>query len=164
MALPNNSKIKVDIVSKTETDSQEEFDSEELLNIARFSIGHYCMTSCKSKCCSQGSIIVYSIDNVNAMSQSKERATELLDKKFVLARKDGYFEFQFDKCKCPSLTSDMKCSIFNSEFRPKMCKEFPLFIRGNLLVVSSFCPAVKDGTFDPYLKEFENKGFKILLQ
>jgi len=62
---------------------------------------------------------------------------------------------------CPSL-KDMKCLIHENPKRPKTCKDFPIFIIGKEIKISSRCPAKSEGKFFKFEKDAINLGYKIV--
>lgn len=63
---------------------------------------------------------------------------------------------------CPNL-SGFKCLIHKSRSRPLACREFPLFIRKDKIVMVTFrCPAAKENLLYPFLAKFKKMGYKIV--
>ena len=128
-------------------------DINKLADEARNSIARYCYEECKAYCCRKG-YLPLTEEQAKFFEKSIKDKT-LLKKlpfgKYSLSLKDG----------CPQQDKDFKCKIYNSKIKPKCCSEFPLFIEKKLLRLSPRCPAVKEGKFYPYVKQFLKLGFKI---
>jgi Fe-S-cluster containining protein len=121
---------------------------------ARNSIGQYCMEECSSLCCREGTITI--TDNeLKLMSRDRiiipGSITTFIKNQNKLNLKVG----------CPSFI-DNKCAIHFNRGRPKMCKDFPLFIYGDKIVVAHDCSAVDAGKLFPYLHKFKKMGFKLI--
>ena len=112
-------------------------------------VSEYCLTSCPAKCCHIGKLLI-----------SKELVTayNLLAKE----RSDGYFEFLIENG-CFFLRNNL-CSIHKNPLKPKICSEYPFFIRGKTLFIASSCKAVQEGIFEEDLKDLTKKEIHYLLQ
>ena len=124
------------------------FDAEKLAEKARKSIGKFCSEECKAYCCRCGNLPI-----------SKEES-ELFDKK-TLAKSGNGYTFCLQSQGCPHL-KDFKCKIHSNPLKPLACREFPLFIRNNTVLLSHRCLAVKTGLFYPYIKEFQTNGIRVI--
>lgn len=96
-------------------------DISELLNKYREQCSIFCESSCDSKCCKKGTLHFYNDDKLFAGHLTKSET--------------GFFEL---KLPCPLLKGKM-CSQYTG--RPQICADFPLFLRGKTVHISSFCPA-----------------------
>lgn len=134
-------------------------DVQQMAKKARASISRYCMEECKAYCCRKG-YLVMSLKEAELVTQNQ---ISLLEAKGVLKKiRDEEYSFDLNNqgSYCPSLV-DFKCVIHRNKNRPSACKEFPLFIQGDLVKLSPRCPAVKEGLFYPYVIKFLKKGYKI---
>jgi len=61
---------------------------------------------------------------------------------------------------CPSL-KDFKCIIHKNPKRPLTCRQFPIFIDGNMIKLSPRCLAVKQGLIYPYISQLLKLGMKL---
>lgn len=121
---------------------------------ARNSIGQYCMDECRSLCCREGTITI--TDNELKL-MTKDRI--IIPGSITIAtNNDNKLNL---KLGCPSFI-EYKCAIHRNKSRPQMCKDFPLFIYGNNIVVAHDCPAVDAGKLFPYLHKFKKMGFRII--
>ncbi len=129
-------------------------DRIELIIIeARNSLAPICYGSCQAKCCKQGKLL---LDASQIPIVAKGSQTVL--------RKDGYFELSLANIGCPNLTSENKCAIFTHNKRPKMCAEYPLFLRGKFVFVASSCTGFAQGLLEPYLLKIKELGYTVVVQ
>ncbi|MGM5482409.1 MAG: YkgJ family cysteine cluster protein [Nanobdellota archaeon] len=108
-------------------------NAEELIDKFRYNLGDFCYTQCKAYCCRKGHITIsrqeaklitgFSFYSCIFKGKMKKRG-----EKFVLSLQGG----------CPALKNKM-CSIHNNPDRPKMCKEFPLFLENDRILLSEKC-------------------------
>ena len=124
-------------------------ESDHLISSLNKKLNPYCLDHCEAKCCRIGKLFI-----------SEKNAKQM---KIPLAKRDdGYYELHLPPA-CPFL-KDNKCSIYEKSFRPKMCGEYPFFLRGKTLFMASSCSAVKAGLFDEDIEEIESKGFQAYIQ
>lgn len=126
-----------------------------LLEQARSSLGPFCSNVCKAKCCKRGKLLLEK-NQVDILCDVKDQKPPLL-----VARENGYFDFHIGLSGCPRLTKDSKCRVY--EKRPQMCRDYPLFERGETILVSSACEGFIAGKLDPYLDELKKKKKKIIV-
>ncbi|MFH1972499.1 MAG: YkgJ family cysteine cluster protein [archaeon] len=131
---------------------------EELANKARKSISNYCINECSAYCCRKGFLIVTEKELFLIKS-----CTDKDINVFVKSLENGNFSLYMGNSKfpCPSLDKNFSCKIHRKNGRPKICKDFPLFIKDGTVFLSERCFAVKNNMFYPYIIEFERRGFKI---
>lgn len=127
--------------------------AEILAKKARNSIGKFCMEECNSLCCRKGHITLTDKE-LKLVSGDK-----LININEIEVISLGTNKLCLDH-NCPSLLNQ-KCTIHINRNRPLICKEFPLFIDGNKIIVSHDCPAVEDNRLYPYLRKFKKMGFDI---
>lgn len=134
--------------------------AETLANEARNSISTYCFTECNAYCCRKGHLVLTS-NELDLVANTQKKSLE--EKNAISILNNGKYSMDFDlnEKSCPSL-KDNKCIIHKDPLRPLACKEFPLFIRGNNLLVSQRCPAAKDNLLYPYIAEFKLMGFNLV--
>lgn len=124
------------------------FDAEKLAEKARQSIGKFCAEECRAYCCRTGNLTI-----------SKEESA-VFDHQ-ILTKTDKGFLTNLKSPGCPHLEK-FKCRIYQNPLRPLACREFPLFIRGNTVLLSHRCLAVKTGLFYPYIKQFQANGIRVI--
>jgi hypothetical protein len=133
----------------------------KILKQARNSIGEYCMNECKAKCCRKGKLVLFNENEVNFICQNEKQNCENLG--ILTKTKYNNYNYDLEKKRCPYLTDDFKCSKWKDPNRPKICKDFPLFLSNEIYIITAdFCPAVKEGKLDKYLKQLKELGFKII--
>lgn len=132
-------------------------DAEQIADKARRSISKYCYEECKAFCCRNG-YLVLTRREVNKVTQGKKE--EMLRDGLLKELKDGKFSQNMGEGGCQSL-EDFKCQIHKSKFKPKACHEFPIFIRGKTVMLSTRCPAVKEGKLYPYVRQLAAMGLNI---
>lgn len=126
----------------------------KLANKARNSIGKYCMEECNSLCCREGTI---NLTNKEMKLITGDKAYDP-NPIYISPKKEIQLNL---KIGCPCFI-DNKCSIHNKRNRPNICKEFPLFIKQNKIILSHDCPAVQENKLYPYLCKFKQMGFIIV--
>jgi hypothetical protein len=133
-------------------------DAEAVINKARQSISRFCIEECKSYCCRRGYLTLKEKE-VDIVTQGRRQ--EFIDKKILKKLKYDYSMFLGDdNTTCPCL-KDFKCIIHESMERPKACRDFPIFVDGNLIKLSPRCLAVKAGMLYPYVKRLMMMGYKL---
>ncbi len=63
---------------------------------------------------------------------------------------------------CPRLIEN-KCMVHKKLNRPQTCKDFPISIVDDSIVINAGCFAVKEGKMFPYIKKLQVKGAKIIM-
>jgi Fe-S-cluster containining protein len=130
-----------------------------LANEARESISDFCINECKAFCCRDGFLIV-SEEELDLIVGDKKEA--LLEDGSVEEKMFGKKLLNLKLCNgCPSLENNM-CKIHKDHLRPNTCKDFPIFIVGKEIKISSRCPAKYEGKFFKFEKEAEKLGYKIV--
>ena len=118
-----------------------------IIGAARNSLSSFCMGSCGAKCCSTGKLFLKSKEECDALGIEWDPA-------------QGYKTM--DICKgCPKLDGS-KCGIYLS--RPGTCRDFPLFFRGETVIIASWCPGYSEGHLNRFISDLENEGFKVMIQ
>jgi Fe-S-cluster containining protein len=127
---------------------------------ARKSISTFCIEECKAYCCRKSYLIM---NEKEMITLTKGHRTSLEAEQLLKTLKDGKYSFFLgDKDHpCPCLSADFRCSIHRKINRPKVCKEYPIFIRGDKVLISPRCLAYKTGMFYPYIRQFKMAGYKI---
>lgn len=134
-------------------------DPNEIAQKARSSISSFCSEECKSYCCRKGYLVLTSRESDIIIGKIKVQLTE---QGHLTVTKTGDYSL-FLECSeqgCPSL-NDYKCTIHENKERPKTCKDYPIFIIGKLVRLSSRCLAVRMNLFYPFIKEFMQLGHKV---
>lgn len=125
--------------------------AEKLAISARKSISSYCFNECLAYCCRRGYLLL----------SKKEVGLLRIDfNNLVIMPVDKRYIFNLSKG-CPNL-KDYKCTIHKNSKRPKVCKEFPLFIFEKTIIITEDCPAVKENMLYPFLAEFKSMGYKLI--
>lgn len=99
---------------------------DEEIDIIRKKLSKFCITRCNANCCKQGSIVLTTIEEIKNM----EVIGEL---------KNGYLSINVMDG-CPKLKKNL-CSIY--ELRPKICRDYPLFLRTKTLFIAELCPGIE---------------------
>jgi Fe-S-cluster containining protein len=99
------------------------------------SISSYCQSPCEARCCRVGELLL-----------EKEEAMQFSQK---ILRDDGAYSVPLRVSGCEHLGINATCNIYAS--RPELCRSFPLFLKGNSLLVAEWCLAVKAGLLEPGL-------------
>ena len=131
-------------------------DIEKITNKARNSISKFCIEECDAYCCRKGHLAI-TIKEADLITDKKTKELENSEK---LIKKDELsYALNLDGG-CPSL-KEFKCTIHKNKGRPKVCKEFPVFIEGEFIRFAEGCHAVRKGLLFPYEKRFLRLGFHI---
>lgn len=119
-------------------------NNDVLVDAARDSLGPFCSSTCKAKCCKKGYLPV-------SAQESLLFETDLYDKtQSRVTLTPG----------CSHLKKD-SCTIYAR--RPKACREFPVYLKGKTILIASWCEGYKAGKLDTYLKKFEEEGLKVII-
>lgn len=131
---------------------------EKLADKARKAISKYCMEECRSYCCRKG-YLTLTLKELNTVLSGVKDQSDIMLKHI----KGDNFSIYMGRPNqpCPAFDGE-KCSIHKKKNRPKVCKEFPIFIEGKNIYTSRRCPAVKEGKLYPYLREFIMHGYNII--
>jgi len=134
-------------------------DAEKIARKARKSISRYCIEECKAYCCRKGYLVMSKLE---ADLITKKKLTSFEKSGNIKRMADGKFSLNldFNDLSCPSL-KDFKCKVHKNISRPSVCKEFPLFLEGATIRLSSRCPAVRSGLLYPYIKRILLLGYKL---
>jgi Fe-S-cluster containining protein len=133
-------------------------DAEKIAENARRSISRFCIEECRSYCCRKGYLVVLKKQLSRLMGGREALYMEVL--KPISGESYSLFLGRPDR-PCPSLGTDFRCTIHKSRLRPQACRQFPLFIRGNVVLTSPRCLAVRLGMLYPYLAQLRNLGYRI---
>lgn len=74
--------------------------------------------------------------------------------------KSGFLMYDLIRQPCRNLMKDLKCKVHNKDDRPRVCKDYPIFIFKNYVMPAQTCPAVNEGLLDEYIKKIEEFGYK----
>lgn len=131
---------------------------QEIAEKAKKSISKFCTKECKAYCCRKSYIVLNGkeVELIAAEMRKELKGKEIAkqmegEKKFFLDLSDN---------NCPCLKDNM-CMIHKNPKRPKICKQFPIFIKDKNIRFSPECLAVKNGLFYPYEHEFLKIGCKL---
>ena len=136
---------------------------EELAIRARQSLSSYCYLKCGAYCCKRG-YLVLSEEEVGLIRNTNIEDLKLapIDTEIADDTKKYMFNLGANDMGCPNLSDD-KCVIHTNPKRPKACKEFPIFVRENkIVIVTDECPGVLTNLLYPYLAEFKKRGYKLI--
>ena len=134
--------------------------AEELAVDARRSISSYCYTECMAYCCRRGYLLL-SEKEVSLMKDTKIETLKTMPKNLETDSKRYIFNIGLKPQGCPNLIK-YKCTIHKNPDRPKPCKEYPLFVFENTVIITDECPAVKENKLYPFLTQFKAMGYKIV--
>ncbi len=128
---------------------------QEIIDKARDSLSEFCSSECKAYCCRSSYLVIkkYHFDLL-----SKKQLDFLYDNNLLIPLEDNTFSINMSK-DCPFL-KDFKCSIYQK--RPQMCKDFPIFSKGKIVVLSKRCLAVQQNKLYPFVKELLDLGCRII--
>jgi len=90
---------------------------------------------------------------------TNSRKNELI-KDRVLKKLKYDYALDMSTAGCPSL-KDSLCMIHKNPKRPRVCKEFPLFIEKNFIRLSPGCPAVIAEKLYPFISLLLAEGLKL---
>lgn len=119
--------------------------AENVAERARASLSYYCIFECKAMCCRKGFITLNKEEAIRLLGELPEK----IIKEITVDLSEG----------CPKL-KDNKCLIYKQ--RPKICREYPVFVRHFAVHLSEKCPAVKENKLFEYEHEFIRKGFRVI--
>jgi Fe-S-cluster containining protein len=120
---------------------------EEIVEKIREKLSEFCIASCKARCCNTGNIILRSPE-------------EMVDFGAVGSFDIGYFTVDVSKG-CPKLSGNL-CSAYLK--RPKICRDFPLFLRGKTLFVAEWCDGVAAAYIKDDIEKISKEGIKVFMQ
>ena len=123
-----------------------------IIRRARNGLGSFCRDECRAYCCRRGFLVLTEKQLPVVLGKSMHDVKKTKDGKYSHDQRRG----------CPSLSRDFTCSIHNSRLRPKVCREFPLFLHGNIVIASEACLGVRAGLLYPYLKRLQMLGYEIV--
>ncbi len=123
-------------------------DEKLIVNKARASLGKFCYEECKAYCCRKGYLVL------DEKEVKKFKGNEDIIKKLD----NGKYSLNMNKRGCPCL-EDYKCKIYKT--RPKVCREFPIFVNDKTIRISPRCLAVKEDLLYPYIAKLIKMGYKI---
>ena len=126
---------------------------------ARRSLSKYCSNECKAYCCRDGYLLLTS-NEVKLFKDIIKKDLKIMTPKLISNKKRYILDLGLSVEGCPNLIN-YKCSIHKNLKRPKTCKDFPLFIYGNVAVASKRCSAVEENKLYPYLYKLKGLGFNI---
>ena len=132
----------------------------KIINEARNSLGPFCIEKCKSLCCKKGSLILF--NNFEIIMIAGEKIEEYTKKRILSMTPSGNFLYDLERAPCRHLGKDFYCKIWKEENRPRVCQDFPLFVKDNYVITGDLCPAIKEGILDVYLEKLKKLGLKIL--
>lgn len=126
---------------------------EKLACKARNSIGKFCYEECNAYCCRKGSIRI-TTEQASLITGSKFKGYQNSGN---LSKTNNGFELKLSGG-CPAL-SGFKCSIHKNPKRPDICRDFPVFVEEDRIVISDRCYG-KDKLY-PYISMFKKYGYKV---
>ncbi len=119
---------------------------QQLANEARASLSEFCSQTCKALCCKSGQLIVSQEESQIFPATRTERP-------------DGLYAIQIAP-KCIHLKND-RCSVYES--RPKPCRDFPVYVRGETIVIAGWCQGQQAGLLEEYKEKFRKLGCKVIV-
>jgi Fe-S-cluster containining protein len=135
-------------------------DIQNLVYMALKEISEYCINECHAFCCRKGYLILKPEEVELVVGDKKDILIENGDLKEM---NNGKFSLNLGNFfgNCPQL-ENFKCKIHTNNKRPATCKDFPIFIVGREIKISSRCPAKRENKFFRLVKEAEKNGYKIV--
>lgn len=133
---------------------------QKLAQNARDSLSEFCINECYAFCCKKGYLPINSEEVKLIVGDKKEflekegSLKEMINGKYFLTLNSSLDS-------CPQLKNNM-CLIHNHEKRPDTCKEFPIFLSGKKIKISSRCPAKKENKFFKFEKEAKELGYEVV--
>ncbi|MGV8169264.1 MAG: YkgJ family cysteine cluster protein [Candidatus Nanoarchaeia archaeon] len=141
--------------------NSQDIVAEELAVAARESISKYCYEECNARCCRTGYLLL-TPKEVVVVQGTHEKKLEMIPAHTKLDENAQVLHLESRHNGCPNL-QNFKCIIHKNPERPKTCKDFPLFIwKDKVIMVTCECPAVRANKLYPYLSEFKKKGYKLV--
>lgn len=140
----------------------EEID--KLADEVRNGLSDFCINECKAFCCREGHLIV-SDEELDLIANDENKKNLLLKEGSVMEKMFGKNLLNFkNSCgSCPALNlNSLKCRIHSNEKRPRTCRDFPIFIVGKEIKISSRCPAKAEGKFYGFEKKAKELGYNIV--
>ncbi len=133
---------------------------DHILRKARQSISSFCYEECNAFCCRKCYLILKP-SQVDEVTQG--RKTEMMKDGLLTEMKDGRYSMYMGAADlpCPSLKEN-KCSIHTSRKRPKTCRDFPIFVKDDMVLLSPRCLAVRMGLLYPYVKRLMMLGYRVI--
>ena len=133
---------------------------QNLVNKTLENLSGYCINECHSFCCRKGYLILSSdeldliIGDKKNILFEKGELKELLNGKYSLNLGNFFGS-------CPML-KNFKCDIHGNKKRPGTCKNFPIFIVGKEIKISSRCPAQKENKFYEFVHNVKKMKYRIV--
>ena len=131
-------------------------DIELVANEARRSISNFCKEECKAYCCRKGHLKL-TLKEAELITQN--RIKEFKDRDIIIQTDEKNYALSLGKS-CPRL-SDSSCTIHKNKLRPLVCKQYPIFVEGKSIRLSSGCPAVAKKILYEFECKFLNLGYKL---
>jgi Fe-S-cluster containining protein len=126
---------------------------------ARNSISDYCINNCKAKCCKRGKLVLFNEKEVNAIvGEHKQKYIE--QNILTVNPKTSNYHYDLEKKSCKNLTTKNLCSIHNLNSKPRICRDYPLFILGKYVIVAQDCQAAQNNLLDKHVLEIVKLGYK----
>lgn len=135
-------------------------DAEKIAQKSRKAISSFCMEECVSFCCRKGYLPLKESE-VDTVTQGRRK--ELQEQGLLTLRPDGKYSLYMgnNDAPCPSFQNG-KCAIHTSKNRSLICRQFPIFVDGNTVKISSRCLAAKAGLLYPYIARMRLLGYRIV--
>ena len=140
---------------------EKQQEVNEIVFRARKFIGKFCAEECNAYCCRKGYILINE-RKLNLLATKNEQIELKKENKLKELSFSGKFMLDFSNYLggCPKLKGT-ECSIHSNPERPQVCQDFPIFIFGNNLRISSKCPAHQKNMFYPFIKQLEGLGYEL---
>ncbi|MDA3855149.1 MAG: YkgJ family cysteine cluster protein [Candidatus Woesearchaeota archaeon] len=134
-------------------------DIVNLVESARNSISDYCMNVCHAKCCQFGFL---SMNHSQAILILGKFEKEYLKNNLLIKKEGDKYHLNLGAKPCLKLDDKFLCKIHLNENRPRLCKDYPLFIVGKYVISASSCPVIEKNLLDEEFKVMESLGYKII--
>lgn len=131
----------------------------ELVESARNRIGDYCINVCHAKCCQFGFLSI----NLSQVKLILGKFENEYFKNSLLIKKEGdNYHLNLGAKPCLKLNDKNLCEIHLNENRPRLCKDYPLFIVGKFVISASSCQAIQENILSKEFEAIEALGYKII--
>ncbi len=132
--------------------------AEEIADKARNALGDFCVNECGGYCCRKGYLL---LSNSEVDIVVKDRSG-FLEKGYLKEIGGGKFSlFLGNPDGCPNLDGS-KCLIHDNPKRPLACREFPIFLSGDMLRVSKRCFGAGNNALYPFIRELVAMGYRVV--
>jgi hypothetical protein len=126
--------------------------------IARKGISNYCIHECHAYCCRKGHLTLnrkeLAVIIQNKAKEYEDRIAEIDPEtiRLFIGKNDS---------PCPCLSDNHMCNIHTHKGRPRICKDFPILIKNEIIFINKDCPAVQDNKLYAFISKVLKEGYDI---